>query len=390
MTCVMRTRRGIMRLQAVTALLALAFAAGCNSGKQPTGSAPEAKPTAITVGANLPMSGPTADWGRAAFRGAELAAEHLAGRGVNIRLLPPEDNHGDANEAGEAVRRLVSLRGAKAIVGPITSTNARSAAKVADEMKIPMVSPAATDAALTRDSKYAFRACYVDDFQGKILAAFARADLKSTRAAILADPSDAYSSGLARAFKESFTAAGGQSSDIAISVNEREFGPQIQNIIRAGNVDLVFMPANYPAVAAFLRQARRSKMAQAFLTADGAHSPELFRLARDSAEGIYLTSHFAPDSDSPVVRRFIEEFQRKYREPPNVAAALSYDAMMMIGQGAADMKGSESLRDSMTHIKDLSGITGTISLDASRNPVKSVIILKTAGGRFTYVRTVQP
>jgi branched-chain amino acid transport system substrate-binding protein len=336
------------------------------------------------------MSGPTADWGRAAYRGAELAVQHLEARGIRLRLLPAEDNHGDASAAAEAVRRLVSLRGAQAIVGPITSTNARSAAKVADELKIPIVSPAATDAALTRDSKYAFRACYVDDFQGRILATFARNDLKSTRAAILVDSSDAYSFGLANAFRASFTSAGGDTSDVTISLTEREFGPQIQNLKQARKVDLVFMPANYPAVAAFLREARQARLTQTFLTADGAHSPELFTLAGDAADGIYLTSHFAPDSNAPDVRRFVDAFTRNYSEPPNVAAALAYDAVLMIGQGFTEVKAGETLRDSMTHIRGLSGVTGTISLDANRNPVKSVIVLRTANQRFNYVRTVAP
>jgi branched-chain amino acid transport system substrate-binding protein len=320
----------------------------------------------------------------------ELAVSHLAARGIGLELLPAEDNHGDANESAEAVRRLVSLRGAQAIIGPITSTNARSAAKVADELKIPMISPAATDAALTRDSQYAFRACYVDSFQGKILAAFAHTDLKANRAVILVDPSDAYSSGLARAFRESFGSAGGESSDLKISLSEREFGPQIQRLKQHSNADLVFMPADYPAVAAFLRQARQSRITQTFLTADGAHSPELFKLAGDAADGIYLTSHFAPDSSSPPVRRFVDDFTRKYSEQPNVAAALAYDATLMVGQAFGDIKPDESLRESLTRIRGLAGVTGTISLDSTRNPVKSVIILETAKQRFVYVRTVSP
>jgi len=372
----------ISRIAFIT--VALAGLTACSHSTQ----TPEAK--SLTIGADLPMSGPTADWGRAAYRGAELAVKSLASQGISLRLLPAEDNHGDADEAAAAVRRLVSLRGARAIVGPITSTNARSAARVADELSVPMVSPAATDAALTRDSRFAFRACYVDDFQGRILAAFARSDLKTSHAAILFDESDAYSAGLAKAFRDSFVAAGGTFSDVKISLKDREFGPQILAILKAKQFDLVFLPANYPEVAAFLRQAHRSGLTLPILTADGAHDPDLFKLAGDAADGVYLTSHFAPDSNTPVVRQFVADYQSKYSEAPNVAAALTYDAVLMIGRGFADMKGVETLRDSIARIKDLEGVTGAISIDASRNPVKSVVILKTDHGRFVYLRTVAP
>ena len=370
------------------------FLSSCSRGTE-TGRSSQAgqagqKPAELAIGADLPMTGPTADWGRAAYRGAELATDHLAAQGIPLRLLPVEDNHGDANEAAEAFRRLVSLRGATVIVGPITSENAKSAAKVADELKIPLVSPAATDAALTKDSQYAFRACYVDDLQGRVLAAFARNDLKSEHAAVVFDPSDAYSSGLAKTFRESFGARGGRISDVTISLREREFGPQILSIRQVIKPDLVFMPANYPQVAAFLREARRARLELPVLAGDGAHSPELFSLAGPAIGQVYLTSHFAPDSSSEVVHEFINAYSRRYSEQPNVAAALTYDAVLMIGRAFADMKATESLRDAMSRIRELEGVTGTITLDANRNPVKSVIILKADKGQFSFVRTVAP
>jgi len=386
----MEFRRRLVRLllPATFLLTLFGYMVGCRSMSQTRQA--EAKPAELVIGADLPMSGPTADWGRAAYRGAELAVEQLERKGIRLQLLPAEDNRGDASEAADAFRRLVAIHGAKAVVGPITSTNAESAARVADELKVPFVSPAATDWALTRDSAYAFRACFIDEFQGRILATFARTDLNASNAAIVLDSSDAYSAGLARVFQQTFTALGGRATELSIKMNEREFGPQISRIATSVKPDLVFVAANYPQVGAFVRQLRREGVTIPLLAGDGAHSPELFKLAGSAAEGVYVASHFAPDSSNATVHQFVQDYKQRFSESPNVAAALSYDSVLMVGYGFANMQPNESLRDAIASTKGLNGVTGTISLDSERNPIKSVVILKAVAGEFRFVKTVSP
>ena len=348
----------------------------------------------LTIGAVFPTSGPTADWGLSAYEGAELAVKHLAEDGVNIRLLPVEDNKGSTDESSAAVRRLVSLHGAQAIIGPITSENAGAAARTATELGVPLVSPAATAIRFTLDNSMAFRSCYSDDFQGRVLANFIASDLEATHAAAIFDPKDAYSSGLAAVFMEQFDSGDEQTiSKIHVSLDDREFGPQLAKLAGLPGVDAIFFAGKYPETAAFIRQLRRKGIETPMVAGDAVDSPEFFSLAGSDAEGVFVTSHFSLKSDSPQVRRFVQDYSSTYDgKMPNVAAALTYDSVLMIAAAYSKNKTTASLGKQMMQLDSVLGVTGEISLDENKNPVKDVVILKAniAEKMFEFYKVVKP
>ncbi len=344
----------------------------------------------LIIGTVFPMSGPTADWGQSAFRGAELAAEEVGSGGVKVRLLPAEDNRGDATETGAAIRRLVSLHGAQAILGPITSTNAGAGAAVAAELKVPLVSPSATALALTRTNAFAFRACYTDAYQGRVLADFAQRTLSAKTATVLFDPRDAYSAGLSKVFMGRFKAGGGQVNEVSFSVKDREFGPQIAAVQAGARPEVLFVAGKYPEVAALLRQARRAGLETPVLAGDAVDSPEFFELAGEAAQGTYVTSHFSADGGAPEVKAFVGAYRKRHGQTPNVAAALSHDAVLLLTRAFASKGKDQDLRSALGRTKGVRGTTGAISLDENRDPVKSVVVLRANQGKFEYVRRIEP
>jgi len=341
---------------------------------------PEPEVALLKVGAVLPLSGLTATYGDHTLKGIRLAFEELNKKGDLKLVLDYEDNGGDPTKSRNAVQKLIEVENVSVIIGAVQSSNTFAAAPVAQQAGFPMISPASTNVAITEEGQYVSRVCYSDDFQGKVLADFAYNNLKAKRAAIIVDAKSDYSKGLADAFTEVFEGLGGTLvSKVSFTAGDADFGAQLTQI-RARNPEVVFIPAYYSDVALILRQAKDKGLNVKFIGPDGWDSPKLYEIGGEAVAGNYFTTHFSPEDKSEVVQNFVAAYKAKYNgEVPDALAALGYDAALAVYDAArrAHDLSPDSLKDAINSIKDLKGVTGTITLDENRNPKKDIVILET-------------
>ena len=166
----------------------------------------------IVIGHYASMTGSTAHFGQDTDRGVRLAIDEanatggVLGKKIRVVTL---DTRGDSAEAANAVNRLIDVEKVTALLGEVASSLSLAGGRVAQRRKIPMISPTSTNPKVTEVGDYIFRVCFIDPFQGKVMATFARQNLKLDKVAILKDVKNDYSVGLADAFQKSFTALGG-------------------------------------------------------------------------------------------------------------------------------------------------------------------------------------
>ena len=245
---------------------------------------------------------------------------------------------------------------------------------------------------MTQQGDYIFRVCFIDPFQGKVAAKFAYGSLKARKAAILRDQKSDYSQGLADVFSKEFAAAGGQIvSDKAYAGGDVDFKAQLTSL-RDTAPDVIYIPGYYSEVGLIAKQARSIGLKQPLLGGDGWESEELYKIGGAALENSYFSNHCAPDSKDAVVRDFVTRYQVRWKHEPGALAMLGYDAVKVLASAigrSADLRGA-SIRDALAATKDFPGVTGTISIDADRNAVKSAVILKIKGGKAVYQETVRP
>ncbi len=256
-----------------------------------------------------------------------------------------------------------------------------------------MITPASTNPDVTRVGDFIFRICFIDPFQGSVMAKFARNTLKAQKAAILWDVKNDYSKGLKDFFKKTFTEAGGQVvAEPSFSQGDSDFNAQL-NSIKGTNPDVLFVPGYYTEVGTIGRQARDMGIRVPLLGGDGWDSPELFKSAGNALEGCYFSNHYSPESQDPRVQDFIKAYQARYNgKTPDAMAALGYDAAKILAEAIKKAGGTEpsALRDALGQTQGYAGVTGNISLDAERNATKPAVVLQVKGKSFKYVETVTP
>ena len=358
-------------------------------------SATAAENTPIKVGEFASLTGKEATYGQAAHRGTLLAIEEAnAAGGVLGRPLEliVEDDQSKAGEAATIAKKLIARDKVVALLGEITSGRTLEAAPVAQNAKIPLISPGATAPAVTARGNYIFRVCFVDSFQGAVMAKFARQSLKLSRTAILSSASSAQSVGLAKIFRERFTDAGGTVVlEQKYSEGDKDFRAQL-TAIRAAGVQGVFVPGYYAEAALICKQARDLGLDIPLFGIDGWESPELVNIGGGAVEGAYFSTHYSAESDDPAVVRFNERFQKRWGAGSDALSALGYDsAKLLIDaiQRAGTTEGAK-LRNALADTKNFKGVTGTISFDAQRNPTKSAVVLQVRDGKFKFVQSIDP
>ncbi len=255
-----------------------------------------------------------------------------------------------------------------------------------------MISPSSTNVEVTKKGDYVFRVCFIDPYQGRALATFARRDLKAQTAAILVDSRSDYSVGLADAFRAAFESAGGRIvSELKYAEGDSDFSAQL-TAMRPLQPDVLIIPGYYTDAGLIARQARSLGLTATLLGADGWDSPKLVEIGGEAMEGSYISNHYSVDDPSPAVRRFVDAYKAKYASEPDSIAALTYDATRLLAD-AIERAGStegKRIRDALASTKDFAGVTGTITMDADRNPVKPAVILKVEKGRFVFAAAVAP
>jgi branched-chain amino acid transport system substrate-binding protein len=369
----------------VVAVGALALAtAGCKK-----------KSDDIVVGHFASMTGANATFGQSTDNGIKLAIEerNAAGgvKGKKIRLVTIDDA-GKASEASIAVTRLINDEGAKAILGEVASGLSLVGGPIAQEAGVPMISPSSTNPEVTKAGDMVFRVCFLDTFQGYVTAKFALENLKATKAAILYDQAEPYSTGLANDFKKTFLEKGGQIVlEQAYTGGNLEVSAQLQSIKSSG-AEVIFLPGYYGAVGTIIRQAREAGIQTPFLGGDGWDSAELAKIAGPAINGNYYANHYSHEEDRPEVQAFVSKYKEKFGEIPDGLAALGYDAAKVLFEAmdrAATLDGKD-LRDQIAATKDFKGVTGTFSIDENRDAEKSAVILVYKDGKPTMAARVEP
>jgi branched-chain amino acid transport system substrate-binding protein len=334
------------------------------------------------------MTGPQATFGKSTDDAIKLAIkERNAKGGVKGKpvTLVTIDDAGKATEASTAVTRLINDHGAVAILGEVASGLSLAGGPIAQNAKVPMISPSSTNPDVTDIGDYIFRVCFLDDFQGWAGAKFARDTLKADKVAILYDQAQAYSKGLADFFEKSFKEMGGTIAvRQAFNGSNLEISSQLQ-AVKDSDPQVIYLPVYYSAAATIIRKAREAGIKAPFIGGDGWDSAELAKNAGDAINGNFFTNHYAPEEPRPEVQNFVKKYQEEYGATPDGLAALGYDAALVLfdAMERAPSLSGKDLRDAIAATKDFTGVTGTFSIDDKRNAQKSAVVIEYKDGKQT-------
>ncbi len=350
----------------------------------------------IKVGEFACLTGKDATFGQSQHKGIQLALEEInAAGGVlgsQIELLT-EDNQSKPGDSATVAKKLLSRDKVVAILGEVTSGRSLEVAPLAQLAKVPMVATGATNPKVTQTGSYIFRVCFIDDFQGTVMAKFARNDLKAKRVAVLTSVSSAYSVGLSKYFKETFLAAGGEiAAEQKFSEGDKDFRAQL-TAVKAANVDAVFVPGYYTEAALIARQARALGLDVPLFGGDGWESEKLLEIGGEALNGCYYSTHFTPENKDPATVSFVKKFKARWNnETPDAYAALGYDALYVLADSIKRAGGTEGpkLREALAATKDFVGASGTTTIDKDRNASKPATIIAIQGGKTVFDKTVAP
>ena len=351
----------------------------------------------VKIGGIFPLSGSVAVYGVECKNGIDLAIEEInAAGGISGKqiVLVSEDDEGNPDKTVNAFKKLTTKDGVKIIIGSLTSGCTQAITTLSQASKVVQIAPAATAPAITDAGDYIFRACFIDPFQGTVGGKFSATDLNCKNAAILYDVGNDYSVGLTENFEKSFADNGGKIvAKESYSTGDKDFNAQLTKIKNA-NPDVVYLPDYYGTVALIAKQLRAQGITTPIVGADGWDG--LTDNAGDEVLNGYYSNHYAADSTSPAVQKFVTSFKTKYNKEPNSFAALGYDSVYMLKDAIvkAGSEDSAKVKDALA-ATDGDYVTGHLTFNEKHNPVKSAVMLelvKGADGKLTttYKTTVNP
>ena len=362
------------------------FAAGCG---KPDGNT-------IRVGEYASLTGKEATFGQSSHEGTLLAIEEInAAGGVlgqPLKLLT-EDTQSKAGEPATVVNKLIARDGVVAVLGEVASSRSLEAAPICQANKIPMVSPSSTNPKVTETGDFIFRVCFIDPFQGTVMANFATKTLNAKKVAIFTDVKSDYSKGLAKFFKEKFSANGGTiAAELDYNGGDRDFKAQL-TAIKAANPDGVFVPGYYTDAALICVQAKQLGLNVPLFGGDGWESEKLTEIGKDAVEGQYFSTHYHPDVGSELSRKFLENYRRRWNgKNPDALAACGYDSALVLADAIkrAGSTDGQKVRDALAATRNFQAVTGVITINENRDATKAAVILQVKDGKFKYLETVAP
>lgn len=369
------------------------------SGTETTTTAPSNQDTSgdkILIGHYASLSGEQSTFGKETDEGVKLAAEQINAKGGILGKkieVETQDDQSKPDEAKTVVTNFAANNKMVAVIGEVASTRSKNAAPVLQKAGIPMVSPSSTNPEITAIGDYIFRVCFIDPFQGLVMAKFASEDLKAKKVGVMKDPSSDYSVGLADVFKKEFEKMGGTVTEVSFNSKDSDFRSQLTQL---KGLDAIFVPGYYDHVGTIAKQARETGITCPLLGGDGWDSPDLVTGAGGpgkALEGCYFSNHYSKDDTSPRVQEFVKAYKAKYEgRAPSGLAALGYDAMMVIAEAmkAANSTERAKLRDELAKTKNFPGVTGDITIDDKRNANKPAVVLQIQGDQFVYKKTITP
>ena len=350
---------------------------------------------AIKIGEVNPITGAIGEYGASCHQGIQLAIEQVnANGGVLGRkiTLVTEDNQSKPGETATIVQKFVTQDRVAAIIGDLTSSATLEGGPIAQAAKIPMVSPLATNPKVTEIGDYIFRVCFIDEFQGRLMARFALENLHAKTAATLTDTKQDYSVGLAGFFKETFTNGAGRIvREQSYISGDTDFRAQLTSI-KAASPEVVFVPGYYPEVGIILKQARQLGLTIPFIGCEAWDNPTLLQVAGKAADGCYYSNQFSASDPTPVVQEFGETYRAKFGTLPDNFAALGYDAANVLLDAIRRAGSSDppAIRAALAATKEYPGVSGNITIDARRNASKPAVILEIKNQTVQYFEKINP
>jgi branched-chain amino acid transport system substrate-binding protein len=363
---------------------------------QPGGNVPAEEET-LKVGLLFPMSGDVATFGQSSYNGALLAIEDWNEQGgVMGQQIEPilEDGQCSAEAAVSAANKLIEQDGVQFIVGEVCSSASIPVSEIAVTKGVLQISGSSTNPAVTYDQETEttketiFRACFIDPFQGKVAARFAREELNAETAAVFLDQGNDYVRGLAEVFAENFEASGGEVVVMETYTGEDTDFSAILTKVKDAEPDVLYLPDYYSTVNLIHSQAREMGIEAITMGGDGWDSAEL---DLEAAEGGYYTNHYSPDDPRPVVQDWVARYEEEYGSVPDALATLAYDATSILLQAMADAESTDPavVADAMES-GEFSVVSGDITFDEQHNPIKSAAILKVENGSAVFVDFASP
>src|SRR5512139_3328869 len=376
------------RAPAAVAFLFLAVAAAIPS------SAKE-----IKIGLVTPLSGDVKTFGESVRNSFLIAVEEANAKGgvagMKITWVIQDDKN-DATEAANVANLLVNQHRVNAIVGSVTSKASIPVSDIIQAGRIPTISPTATNPKVTvvdgKRKDYMFRACFIDPFQGSVLAKFALETLKKKSAAVLYDASNDYSKGIAEVFRDTFRKMGGTLSAFeAYGKDDVDFSALLTKV-KASDADVLFLPDYYNKVGLIAKQAQEKGLKVQLVGPDGWDSPDLVKIAGSAIEGGYFSNHYSPDDRRPEVVTWVKKYKEKHGQVPDALGTLAYDATNMLLEAIrkAGSDDPKKIREALASMKDFRAVSGKSTMDRNGDCIKSAAILKIEGGKQTFVKMVNP
>ncbi|MCB2294413.1 ABC transporter substrate-binding protein [Clostridium algoriphilum] len=373
-------------------LLSMAMTVGLLAGCGAKGSSTTGD---IKIGVVLPLTGQVSSFGKSGQNGIKLLEDQVnkAG-GINGRKIKFifEDDEGKPDTATTVGTKLISNDNVVALVGPLTSGSCIALGPIATQSKVPMITGSGTNPDVTKKGgEYVYRACFIDPFQGTVIAKFASKDLKAKTAAILYDNGNDYSKGLAEFFEKEFVAAGGKIvAKETYATNDKDFKAQLTKI-KPTKPEVILLPDYYSTVGNIAKQARAIDINVPLLGGDGWDSAELFKVGGTAVNGCYISDHYSADDTAKLVVEFQKQYKAKYSLNADAMAVLNYDAAKIMVEAikTAGKTDGPSIKAALTKT-NLEVVSGKVSFDANRDAIKGAVILKVNDGKFNFVKKLIP
>lgn len=370
----------ILLSSVVVATLLTAFAC------QPGGGGDKVK-----IGVFMSMTGDTANFGISSTNGIKMAADEAnAAGGINGKQieLDVQDDRSDPSEAATIVTKFVTQDGVHAILGEVASSRSIAAAPIAQNAKIPMLTPSSTNPEVTKKGDYIFRSCFIDPVQGAAIAQFAAKSLGKKRAGIMVDRKNDYSTGLEKFISATFIKLGGEMVITqSYQAGDQDFNAQLTSI-KGSNPDVIFVPGYYGDVALIAKQARDKGITVPFVGGDGWDATQLYTIGGKALNGSFFSNHYSPYDTDPQVQKFVNDYKTRYGAIPDALAATAYDAarIMFDAIKRANSLDGKAIRDALAGTKDFPGVTGKVTFNENRDAVKPIVMIEIKDGGIYAVR----
>jgi branched-chain amino acid transport system substrate-binding protein len=353
----------------------------------------------ILIGHVGSLTGSEASFGTSTENGIRLAIEDINAKGgIKGKRVAAKtyDDQGKPEEAAVAATRLITQDKVTVLIGEVASSRSLAMAPIADANQVPQISPTSTNPRVTKDGDktrpYVFRVCFIDPFQGTVMAKFARENLKLKKVAILRDVGSDYSVGLADYFKKKFEELGGTVvNDQSFKSGDQDFKAQLTTI-KGKAPEMIYVPGYYTDVALVARQARELGIKVPLGGGDGWDSSKLYEIAQGALDGSYFSNHYTDENPDPLIQTFVKRYREKFGATPDSMAALGYDAAHVAFDAMArapDLSGP-AVAAAIAATKGFPGVGGTITIDADHNAVKSAVVLRIEKNKARYLATVEP